>query len=192
MKVHEQYYLGAVFGDHEHAEAAVGELRSSGISEKHLGIIVRDPEERDRLGAEIDVETGHAVKKGMAMGVPAGMLAGIAISAIAVPGGVLGMGGILASAAAGATTGAALGGYFGLYADRALDEVAAWEDIQLGPREVLVAVHPAADRERVRHILSRHGGRQLGAGSTGLTAALPEQNRASSRPPTVPDRWSES
>jgi hypothetical protein len=160
MKKHPGYYLGAVFENHQAAEAAVRELRQAGVSEEHLGIIVRDPHEHDGLGEAVDDETLHAVEKGMAIGIPVGMLAGMAIMAMAVPGGVIGVGGVLAGAAAGIAPGAFFGGVFGLGADRALtEEEEVWEHVGLEGNHVLVAVHPEADRDQARAVLERNGGR---------------------------------
>jgi hypothetical protein len=160
VKGHLAYYLGAVFDDHQAAEAAVRELRQLGVNEKHLGIIVRDPHEHDSLGDAVSDEAMHAVEKGVAIGIPVGMLAGMGIVAIAVPGGVIGVGGALVGAAAGIPAGAFFGGVFGLAADRASSEVTeVWEQVPLEGNQVLVAVHHEAGREQARGVLERSGGR---------------------------------
>ncbi|MDZ7733192.1 MAG: hypothetical protein U5R31_08790 [Acidimicrobiia bacterium] len=165
------YYLGAVFEDHRAAEQAIDELRRVGTAEDHLGIVVREPHGHDGLGEAVDAETAHATGEGIAVGVPVGMLGGMAIMAIAASGGVIGLGGALvAGAAAGLTGGAFFGGALGLATDRAITEEEAWEDLALDDNEVLVAVHPSADRDRARAVLERHGGRVVTPGEGGVRA----------------------
>lgn len=158
------YYVGAVFPDAATAEAVVTDLHELGVSEEHLGLIVRDPHDRHGLGEEIDHETGEALTKGIAAGVPVGMLATMGVVAVALPGGVIGLGGALAgAAAAGVAGGAYFGGLFGLAADRALTAEEEWEDIPISGDEVLIAAHPDEERreEQIRAVFDRHGGRPV-------------------------------
>ncbi len=129
------------------------------MHEEHLGIVLRDPDELDGLGEQIDTETVHALEKGLSVGVPAGVLAGVAIFAIAIPGGALGIGGALAAgAAAGLGFGSYVGALAGLEADKGLEEEEPWEDLKLDPGQVLVAVHAKKDPKGARAILERNGG----------------------------------
>lgn len=153
--------IGAVFADRPTAEAAVEDLRGSGLADEHLGVAVH---ESDRYVFEEDAETevAHGLEKGTALGAPLGAVAGMTVLAVAIPGiGTLGVGGILA---AGAITGALAGGFWGAYLgltsqEHVLEEEWDWERIRLQPGEVIVVVDQHGHPDDVRETFGRHGGK---------------------------------
>ena len=155
-------HIGAVFADRRSAEAAIGDLRVIGLGSDHLGAAVshHDPvvfehdESQDLLR---DVEAGTGA--GAAIGVLGGML----IFGLALPGiGTLGAAGILAVGAATGIGGAMLGGYAGVAAaNRELDEHERLSQTPLQPGEVLVVACSHNHPDLVTDALERHGGRLL-------------------------------
>lgn len=153
-------HIGAVFPDREAAEAAVEDLRSSGLADEHLGVAVHDP---DRYVFEEDAEkeVAHGVERGVAIGAPLGAIAGMTILALAIPGiGTLGVGGVLAGGVTGALAGGFWGAYLGLTSEEhILEEEWDWERIRLQPGEVIVVVDQHGHPDDVREIFNRHEGR---------------------------------
>jgi hypothetical protein len=155
-------HVAAVFADRSTAEAAIDDLRELGFGNDRLGVALRE-------GASLafernaEVEFGHATVTGAAAGGAIGFLTGLSIAAIAlVPGGLIGVGGILAFGAVGGLGGAYFGGFFGeAVHERALNEREELAATHLEPGQVLVATcshgHPAA----VQAIMERHGGELL-------------------------------
>lgn len=154
-------HLGAVFPDHASAEAAVEDLRESGLTDEHLGVAIAQD---DRYVFEEDPQTevAHGVEEGIAIGAPLGAVAGMTLFAVLVPGiGTIGLGGALL---AGGITGTLAGGFWGAYLgltnkERILDEESDWEHVPLDPGQVLLAVSGHDDPDVVRRTLERHGGR---------------------------------
>lgn len=153
-------HLGAVFPDRSAGEGAVEELRELGLTDEHLGVAIHQGDSyvfEEDAGAEVS----HGIEEGIAIGAPLGMVAGMTLFAVLVPGiGTLGLGGVLA---AGGITGALAGGFWGAYLglsakERVLDEEQDWEHVALRPGEVLVVVAGHGDPAHVRSILERHGG----------------------------------
>lgn len=153
----EHDHIAAVFPDRAHAEAVVDRLRAIGLGSEHLGVAVRtdDPvvfehdTERERL-------TASAVTA--VVGAPVGLLAGLGLAALVVPG--IAVGGFLALAGVGAGWGAMLGGFLGLTLDdRAASEHNDLEWTPLAPGEVLVVVCSHGRSDDVTSVLHQHRGR---------------------------------
>ncbi|OWY62915.1 hypothetical protein B7486_55875 [cyanobacterium TDX16] len=152
--------MGATFVDHDSADAAVEQLRRDGISDKHLGILVRGAQEPDRIGKQVDSQAMLATARGIAIGIPVGMLASAAIVAVSMPATGLDLGpSLVGGGMAGISLGAFFGGVFGLALDRSLAEEEAWEDVEVEPGHVLVAARAKAGYERITSIFQQHGGR---------------------------------
>lgn len=155
-----EHHLGAVFGDRGDAEAAVEDLRQLGLADEHLGVAVRHPDSYV-FEEEPEAEVGRGLEKGIAIGAPIGAVAGMPVMALIVPevsglgvGGILALGGFI-----GALAGTYLGAFLGLAAEEhVLEEEWDWERIPLQPGQVLVVVTGHGHRERVAHVLERHGG----------------------------------
>jgi hypothetical protein len=160
--------------DHEHvaavlptvvaAAAAVAQLRDEGFGSEHLGVAVREGTgvafERDD-----DADYLHDVTRGAAIGAPVGALAGIGLVAAAAP--WVGVGGLLALAAAGTLGGTFLGAFGGMLRGQpSRDEHLALTDRvvpDLVPGEVLVVCLAHGAGERARAVLAAHGGRAVAA-----------------------------
>ncbi len=158
----EHDHLGAVFPDRRSAEAAIGELREIGLGSDHLGAAIGH---EDRVVFEHDESEDllHALEAGTGAGAVVGLIGGMLIFSLALPGiGILGAGGILALGAATGIGGAMLGGYAGVAAAyRDLDEHERLSHTPLGPGEVLVVAGRHSRPGLVRQTLARHGGRRL-------------------------------
>lgn len=152
-------HVAAVFDGRQVAQAAVDELRRYGLGTDRLGVAVRQGE---TLAFERDAENElvHEGELGMAAGAAGGFLTGMTVAAVAlVPGGLLGLGGILAIGAGVSIPGAMLGGYLGMSARRrAFDEREELAEVHLEPDQVLVAVCSHGHHTTVENILRQHGG----------------------------------
>ena len=150
-------HIAAVFPDRAHAEAAVDDLRAIGLGSEHLGIAVRSD---DTVVFEHDTDAERLTASAVtaAAGVPLGLLAGIGLAALVVPG--IAVGGFLALAGVGAGWGAMLGGFLGLTLDdRAVREHETLEWTPLAPGEVLVVACTHGRDDEITDILGRHDGR---------------------------------
>jgi hypothetical protein len=76
--------LGAVFGDRADAEAAVDELRRSGLADEHLGVAVHEADEYV-FEEDLEAEMSHSLRTGVAIGAPIGAIAGMTLLALIVP-----------------------------------------------------------------------------------------------------------
>ena len=67
-------HLGAIFENRADAEAAVEELRETGLGNEHLGLAVHGP---DTVVFEEDLEqeVGKGIEHGVAVGAPVGAIA---------------------------------------------------------------------------------------------------------------------
>lgn len=155
-------HIAAVFADRDSAEAAVDDLRHLGLGSDRLGLAVREATNR---AFERDAETDvvHDTEVGMAAGAAIGFLAGLSIAAVAlVPGGVVGVGGILALGIPTGLGGAVLGGFLGdAVADRAFTEREELDSVPLEPGQVLVAACSHGHADAVMEVMQRHGGQLL-------------------------------
>ena len=155
-------HVAAVLPDVTAAAAAVARLRAEGFGSEHLGVAVR---EGAPVVFERDDDADHLrdVGRGAALGAPVGALAGIGLVAAAAPG--VGVGGLLALAAAGTLGGTFLGAFGGmLHGQPSRDEHAALTDRvapRLAPGEVLVVCLAHGAGARARRILAEHGGRPV-------------------------------
>ncbi len=146
------------------AAAAVAHLRAEGFGSEHLGVAVREGAavafERDD-----DADYLRDVGRGAAIGAPVGALAGIGLIAAAAPG--VGVGGLLALAAAGTLGGTFLGAFGGmLHGQPSRDEHAELAERvapRLGPGEVLMVCLAHGAGGRARAVLAEHGGRPVAA-----------------------------
>ncbi|MFP3914730.1 MAG: hypothetical protein ACLFWM_07620 [Actinomycetota bacterium] len=146
------------------AEAAVDDLRRSGLADEHLGLAVHSSDTyvfEEDAGSNI----AHGIERGLAVGAPIGALAGMAVLSLVAPavGATLGVAGILA---AGGATGALAGGFWGAYLgltseEHVLEEEWDWERTPLQPGQVLVVVCQHGDPEDVARILGSRGGRLI-------------------------------
>jgi hypothetical protein len=165
MEITHEPRLGALFDNRAGAEAAVEDLRRSGLADEHLGVAVHSSD--DYVFEEsLEDDMARALKKGIAIGAPIGAIAGITVLSLIVPtvGVVLGVGGILA---AGGITGALAGGFWGAYlglkgSEAEMDEEWDWERLGLEPGQVMVVVDQHGEPDEAKAILSRHGGRLVG------------------------------
>lgn len=153
--------LGAIFDDQTIAEAAVEDLRRSGLADEHLGVAVHGSD-RYVFEEDVEVETAHGLERGMFVGAPIGAIAGMTVLALIVPGaGTLGVAGILA---AGGVTGALAGGFWGAYLglkaeEHVMEEEWNWERTPLQKGQVMVVVDQHGHPDEVKRILERHEGR---------------------------------
>lgn len=160
-------HIAAVFPNRDAAEAAVDELTGMGLGSDHLGVAVRGPAstafERDE-----EAVLARRASSGVAAGGALGLLGGMALTAIAIPGlAPLGIGGLFAIGAASGFGSAMLGGYLGIAsADRAFHAHREIRSTPLEPDEVLVAVLAHGQREEIESVMQRHEGRLLSLGPT--------------------------
>jgi hypothetical protein len=152
-------HVAAVFATREAAQDVVDELRQQGLGTDRMGIAVREGTPRV-FERDAETEVLHDAGVGAAAGGAIGLLAGMAIAAIVfVPGGVIGLGGILALGAGSTLGGAMIGGYIGQdTADRAFDERQELSEIHIEPGQVLVVVCSHGRPADVEQIMERHGG----------------------------------
>ena len=157
--VHEPQ-LGAIFDDRTTAEAAVEDLRRSGLADEHLGVALHEPGSHV-FEEEVGAEMAHGLERGIAIGAPIGAIAGMTVLALIVPGvGAWGVGGILA---AGGVTGALAGGFWGAYLgltaeEHVMEEEWDRERVPLQPGQVMVVVDQHGHPDDVKRILRSHGG----------------------------------
>lgn len=153
-------HVAAVFDDRNDAHAATVELTTMGISDELLGLALR---EGDPKPSETDAEAEmfQGVGVGAAVGASVGFLSGLPFAALAlVPGGVIGLGGMLAIGGGASVVGAMLGGYMGIGANaQAYDESVEIDQIQLEPGQTLIAVCSHGDPVGVSEAMERHGGK---------------------------------
>ncbi|MEY3806256.1 MAG: hypothetical protein RIR69_1068 [Actinomycetota bacterium] len=149
-------HIAAVFANRSLAEAAVQELRDVGFGSEHLGVAVRGS---GNVVFEHDAEQEllSDFGTGVVVGTPAGLLAGLALATVIVPG--LAVGGIVALGLAGAAWGGFLGAYLGIGVGSRTDiEHSEFEWMPLAPDEVLVVVCSHDRPEEISGIMYRHGG----------------------------------
>lgn len=152
-------HVAAVFGTRDAAQATVDELRAQGVGTDRMGMAVREGAPRV-FERDAEAEVLHDAGMGVAAGATIGFVAGMAIAAIVfIPGGVIGLGGILALGAGSTLGGAMLGGYVGQdTANRAFDERQELSEMHLEPGQVLVVVCSRGHPADVEEVLERHGG----------------------------------
>jgi uncharacterized membrane protein len=179
----------AIFDDRSQAERAITDLRQYGITDAKLSVVSRRPDDmevtRGDLGERDTRDTGERVGKGALAGAGVGALFGLA--ALAIPGvGPFVTAGVLSSAlgatagtvAAGAAVGATSGALAGALAKAGYNkEEAEFFGPAVERGSILLAVDADGGTEdRVRSILTRHGGRTYGAGTTAREARREERS----------------
>ena len=166
----------AMFDTQSQAEKAIAELRSAGVDDGALSVIVRNAgttTARDG-GGEVTDEHHENMARGILGGGALG--AGLAVAALAIPGvgPLVAAGAIAASAvpgamAIGAVAGAAAGTVNESLKDHGVsDEDAGYYGEHLSSGGVLVTVSGGGSDERIRDILRRNGGHS--ANSPRMTA----------------------
>ncbi len=89
-----------------------------------------------------------------------GTIAGLALTAVAVPGlGALGLAGYLIGALGAGGFGATMGGVTGLAARVRLDHADRWCDIALGSEELLLVARAGDRAAQARAVMEHHGAR---------------------------------
>jgi hypothetical protein len=189
---HGDDHLVAIFPSWSDARTAIAELQDNGIDEESLGLLLHAEGDHGLvLPAQQDVL--DKVGNGAVVGAPVGMLAGLAVLALAVPGiGTVGVAGILAIESGAAAVGAILGSIAGATMSRGeLAEADSLEHLPLAPGHVLVlvrphdgwAVHLWTDEhgdmawgpitEEITDLFERHGGRMIEVGRSGDVRLAP-------------------
>ena len=155
---YEHEHVVAVFPDRDQAAAAVAELQDLGLGSDHLGVAV---DGTDQVVFERDEEA--VLGKRLAKGASLGALAGLALTALVIPGlAPLGIGGMFAVAPATGVGGAMLGGFLGIASvDDAFTAHGDIRETPLAPGEVLVAVLAHGERESVEAVAKHHNGTLL-------------------------------
>lgn len=148
-----------VFKSREEAEAAVRALRELGLTDDMIGIAVPDPG-RYMVHEDREREEAEAITKGIAAGAPLGTLAGLAISALLLPTGAIGLGGLLVGGVGGALWGTFFGAFNGFTAKVRLDDYEdRWCEIPLQGGDILVVARAGDLAPKVREVMERHGAR---------------------------------
>jgi hypothetical protein len=155
-------HIAAKFATRDDAQAVVDELRQLGFGSDRLGVAIREGATRV-FERDDDHAFVHDTEVGVVVGTVLGFLAGMSIAAVAlVPGGVVGLGGLLACGAAGVFPGALFGGYIGeAVGGPALSEREELSTARLERGHVLVAVCSHGHPGTVQAIMERHGGQLL-------------------------------
>jgi hypothetical protein len=152
-------HVAAIFPDRHAAEEAIADLRAAGLGSERLGVALRSG---DQVAFERNAERELFIDlgAGAAVGTPIGLLGGIALSLMVIPG--LAVGGILGVSLAGAAWGAIYGALIG--ADIGDVEWTQHENFafeHLDDDEVLVVVKAHDHEQLCRQIFTRHTGRLL-------------------------------
>lgn len=147
------------------ANSALRELERTALSDKQVGLLVRDDEHgtrfkslRDTSGRHDENKTGTGAAAGAAVGAGGGALWALGIAAGLLPaigpvvgGGILGA--VLASAGTGAVAGGIVGGLIGLGMS---EEDARFASTEFDSDATVVVVKDAPDRAEVLRILERN------------------------------------
>lgn len=152
-------HVAAVFATRDAARVVVDELREQGLGTDRMGMALSEGAPRV-FERDAEAEVLHDAATGTTAGAAIGFLAGMAISAVvAIPGGFIGLGGILALGAGSTLGGAMLGGYVGQdTAGRAFNERQELEEVHLEPGQVLVVACSHGRPADVQEIMERRGG----------------------------------
>lgn len=160
VRAHRRHdHIAAIFGDRRSAQAAVDELRQLGLGSDKLGMALREGATH-AFERDAEAEIVHDTEMGVAAGAVVGALAGMSLAAVAfLPGGVVGLGGILLFGLPGGLVGGMLGGYAGDdVGERAFFEREELVATKLEPGQVLVAVCSHGHPEMAEAVFERHGG----------------------------------
>ena len=163
LRAHARHdHIAAVFANRNNAQAAVDDLRHLGLGSDRLGLAIREGADR-AFERDAGTDVIRDTEIGVAAGAAVGYLAGLSIAAVAlIPGGVVGLGGILALGVPIGMGGAVLGGFLGdALAERSFAEREELDDVPLEPGQVLVAVCSHGHPGTVEEVMERHGGQLL-------------------------------
>ncbi|WP_254510350.1 hypothetical protein [Anatilimnocola floriformis] len=159
-------YVSAIVGVFESrsdAEAAIREMKTYGVNENDIGMVVRHPSGREYSDPPASDQGTKAVE-GAAVGAAAGAgvgalwALGIAANVLPVIGPVV-SGGILAAVVASAAGGAATAGLVGALIGLGIPEDDAnFYESELMAGRTIVTVHPAEHSAEVYDIIHRHNG----------------------------------
>ena len=161
----------AVFDSQQHAEQAVSDLRSMGISDAHLSFVSQHSGGAGGGNGHDGHSAGDDAAKGLAAGAGVGALFGIAAALIPGVGPFITAGTLLTSAlgavgggaAAGALVGGTTGAIAGALSHAGYDEnEAGYYGGAVESGGVLVAVDTtgsSVSADQVRSVLAQHGGR---------------------------------
>jgi len=163
-----------VFENHDDADRAVAELRSSGFSNSQIGVVGHDKKGRKTTtdGGGTKAEEGALV--GAAVGAGAGGLVGLGILAGLIPAiGPVIAGGALAALLANAAGGAAIAGLAGTLIGLGLpEEDAKYYDTEFQSGRTVVTVHAEGRRADALAIVRRHNGYDRSTGYVATRTAV--------------------
>lgn len=149
-----------VFSSREGAEAAISELRAAGFRDADIGIAVPEPG-RYIVEESRETEELKGVSEGIAVGAPAGAIAGMALMTLAVPGAgaAIGVAGALfVGGVGGGLWGTFMGAIGGFTAKVKLDDYPDHEcEIPLAGADVLVVVNAGDRASEARDLMQKHG-----------------------------------
>ncbi len=171
-----------VFRGHRAADTAVDELQAAGYDAKDISIIMKSPEDGERVAGHDDVVMSKGVvkktKQGAITGGVIGGLAGIliGITATVMPGlgglllvgplaSIIGLTGPWATTVTGALTGAAAGGLIGFLMGLGIPRETSEkyeQSIKEGGVLVAVPIKKGADN-KAEHILDKNGAEEIRA-----------------------------
>lgn len=151
--------VAAVFPDRVHAEQAISELHSLGISDTQIGYAFRD--DKGAAGAATPETRRNEAEHGAAVGAASGGIAGGILGAgasLLIPGvGPAIAGGILAATLGGLVIGAAAGGITGALVNMGIPEdEARYYQGQFQEGRPLVTVDAPGRRDDVLQVFRRH------------------------------------
>ncbi len=142
-----------VFTDLAHATKAVDELRAAGFADGQIGLIAAD-QRPDDVPEVPESEAGKGAAIGSAVGGAMGAALGLIL--IALPGGAVAAGGLMAAALGGAAAGGAGGGLVGALLGLNVPEDEAHHcERQLHSGRCVVAVQAGARHDEAAAILRR-------------------------------------
>lgn len=155
----------ASYRNHDDANAAIRELEQTALSDKQVGLLVRDDGHGTRFkslrqssGGHDESKVGTGAAAGVAVGAGGGALWALGIAAGLLPaigpvvgGGILGA--VLASAGTGAVAGGIVGSLIGLGMS---EEDATFASTEFDGGATVVVVKDAPDRAEVLRILERN------------------------------------
>jgi len=139
--------------------SAASELRGIGLTDADLGVGIAEPGHYHVGDGETFADGARAIGRGAAVGGSLGVIAGLAVTAVAVPGvGALGLAGYLLTAFGSGGFGAVIGGSAGIATRLEVDDD-RWCEIPLGADQLLLVAQAAGHGAAARDVMRRHGAR---------------------------------
>jgi hypothetical protein len=147
-----------LFARRSDAEAAIGDLKKAGFTERQIGVALHDQDEQRDLMASTGSEAAEGAAAGALSGGVVGGLIGL-LGSLLVPGvGPILVGGVLASTLTGAGIGAATGGIIGALVGMGVPEADARHfDTGVRSGSTLVTVDAGSRTDEALGILERYG-----------------------------------